>query len=73
MGPAIGSGRRVGSIIRRVGYAIGSLSIAWLAVNLVVGVVFGPTSSASPLTWAVVVALGGLIYREIRSREVRGA
>jgi hypothetical protein len=60
-------------VVRRIGYVIGSLTIAWLAVSLVAGVMFGQTSVGSPIVGAIVLLVGGLIYREIIRREVTTA
>ena len=60
-------------VARRIGYVIGSLTIAWLAVTLVAGVIFGHTSVGNPIVGAIVLVVGGLIYREIIRREVRAA
>ena len=56
-------------IVRRVGIAIGSLVMAYLAVSLVGGVLLGPAAVRSPLTGLVIVVLGGLIYEDIVRRE----
>jgi hypothetical protein len=55
--------------LRHVGIAIGSLSIAWLAVGLVAGVVFGRASMGNGFVELVVIVLGGLIFRDILRRE----
>jgi hypothetical protein len=57
-------------VLRRLGLMVGSLTIAWLAISLVAGVVFGPASVGNPIVGLAVIVLGGLIYREIRRREV---
>jgi hypothetical protein len=55
-------------LVRRVGIAIGSLVIAYLALALVGGVV--GLTSASGLAFALAVAVvGGLIYQDILRRE----
>ena len=51
--------------IRRVGIAIGSVAIAWLAVSFFVGALPGV------LAGLVVIVLGGLIYRDILGRDHR--
>jgi hypothetical protein len=56
-------------IVRRVGIAIGSLVIAYLAVSLVGGVLLGPAAIGSPLAGLVIVGLGGLIFADIIRRE----
>ena len=56
--------------LRRVGIAIGSLTIAWLALALVGGA-FGLTPSAGVSGLVAVIVLGGLIYLDIRNRERR--
>jgi len=60
-------------VARRVGYVIGSVVMAWLAVSLVAGVLFGHTSVGNPIVGTVVLVVGGLIYREIIRREVKTA
>jgi uncharacterized membrane protein len=60
------------TVIRRVGIAIGSLVIAYLAVSLVVGVFLGRSASENPVLIAfIAVVLGGLIYVDIMRRERR--
>lgn len=56
-------------IVRRFGIAIGSLVIAYLAVMLVAGVLFGPSASASPVVALVIIVLGGLVFADIVRRE----
>jgi uncharacterized membrane protein len=56
-------------IVRRVGIAIGSLVIAYLAVSLVGGILLGPAAIGSPLSGLVTVVLGGLIFADIIRRE----
>jgi hypothetical protein len=58
-------------IVRRVGIAIGSLVIAYLAVSLVGGVVLGPAAFGNPWVGLVVIALGGLVFVDITRREHR--
>jgi hypothetical protein len=57
------------TIIRRVGIAIGSLVIAYLAVSLVSGVLLGQAAQSNPLVGGVIVLLGGLVYADIMRRE----
>jgi hypothetical protein len=57
-------------VLRRVGIAIGSLTIAWLAVALVGGII-GLSTQVGVFGVIVVLILGGLIYRDILSREQR--
>jgi hypothetical protein len=52
-------------VARRVGLALGSFVIAWLAVSLVVGWLFGP---GNILVWVFAFAIGGRIYLEILRR-----
>jgi len=54
---------------RRVGIAIGSLTIAYLAVSFVAGIVLGPSGYQSPLTAVIVIVLGGLVFADIIRRE----
>lgn len=70
-------------VVRRVGIAVGSLSIAVLAVGLVGGLVLPligvpmaptPTMTVTPsglLEIPIALVLGGLIYRDIIRREQR--
>ena len=59
-------------VIRRVGIAIGSLVIAYLAVSLVAGVFLGRSVQENPVLIAfIAVVLGGLIYVDIMRRERR--
>ena len=55
-------------IVRRVGIAIGSLVIAYLAVGLVGGII-GLSAASGSLFGIVVFVVGGLIYRDIIRRE----
>ena len=59
------------TIIRRVGIAIGSLVIAYLAVSLVGGVLLGQSAQTNPIVVGVIVLLGGLVYADIMRRERR--
>jgi hypothetical protein len=59
-------------VLRRIGIAIGSLVIAYLAVSLVAGVVLGQTAQTNPfLVGLVSVVLGGFVYADIMRRETR--
>lgn len=58
-------------IARRVGIAIGSVVMAYLAIALVAGMLLGPAGSSSPWTAIVTVVLGGLIYLDIVRRDHR--
>jgi hypothetical protein len=58
-------------IARRVGIAIGSVVIAYLAIALVAGMLLGPAGSRSPGTVVVTLVLGGAIYLDIVRREHR--
>jgi len=55
-------------VARRVGIAIGSLVIAWLALSLVGGVI-GLTPASGIIGILAVVVVGGLIYQDIIRRE----
>jgi hypothetical protein len=55
--------------LRRIGIAIGSLVISWLAVSLVVTLVPGLGSLVGTWMGLIVVVLGGLIYVDILRRE----
>ncbi len=59
------------TIIRRVGIAIGSLVIAYLAVSLVAGVLLGQSAQTNPIVVGAIVLLGGLVYADIMRRERR--
>jgi hypothetical protein len=55
-------------ILRRIGIAFGSLTIAYLALALVGGAIgLGPTTGI--LGVVLVVVVGALIYRDIVGRE----
>ena len=56
-------------VVRRIGIALGSLTIAWLAVSLLAGVAWGSGASGNALIWLITVLLGGLIYQDIMRRE----
>jgi hypothetical protein len=56
--------------IRRMGIAIGSLTIAWLALALVGGLI-GLSPSSGVLGLIAVIVLGALIYLDIIKREQR--
>jgi hypothetical protein len=56
-------------VARRVGIAIGSVVIAYLAFSLVAGMFLGPRWFTSPLVPWIVLMLGGLIYQDIVRRE----
>jgi hypothetical protein len=55
--------------VRRIGIMIGSIMIAYLAANVVVGFLFGPDVAQRPGMAVVVLVLGGLVYRDIIRRE----
>ena len=56
-------------IVRRVGIAIGSLVIAYLAVSLVAGMLLGSSAGRNPLIAVVIIVLGGLVFADIIRRE----
>lgn len=56
-------------VLRRIGLALGSLVIAWLAVSLVAGTLLGTAVLGNKLVWLVTLVLGGLIYQDIIRRE----
>jgi hypothetical protein len=60
----------VAQTIRRMGIAIGSLTIAWLALALVGGVI-GLSPGTGVLGLIAVIILGALIYLDIIKREQR--
>jgi hypothetical protein len=55
-------------ILRRIGIAIGSLTIAYLAIALVGGII-GLSPAVGIIGVLAVIVLGALIYRDIVSRE----
>ena len=55
-------------IARRVGLAFGSFVIAWLAVSLVAGWLFG---SGNILVWVIAVVVGAGVYLDIVRRDRR--
>jgi hypothetical protein len=57
--------------LRRNGIGFGCIVATWLAVSLVAGFLLGSGASVDALVWPITLLLGGLIYREIISREQR--
>ena len=55
-------------IARRVGIALGSFVIAWLATSLVAGWLFG---SANFLVWVIAAVVGAGVYLDILRRDRR--
>ena len=55
-------------IARRVGIAFGSFVVAWLAVSLVAGWLFG---SGNILVWVFAAVVGAAVYLEIMRRDRR--
>ena len=55
-------------VARRVGIAFGSFVIAWLAVSLVGGWLFG---SANFLVWVIAAVVGAGVYVELLRRDRR--
>jgi hypothetical protein len=55
-------------IARRVGIAFGSFVIAWLAVSLVAGWLFG---FGNILVWVFAAVVGAAVYLEIMRRDRR--
>ena len=53
---------------RRVGIAVGSFVIAWLAVSLVAGWLFG---SGNILVWVIAAVVGAGVYLDILRRDRR--
>jgi hypothetical protein len=62
-------GRHGVVLVRRLGIALGSISMAWLAASLVVGVLLGADAVQRPGMAVITVVLGALIYRDIIRRE----
>jgi hypothetical protein len=58
--------------LRRVGIAIGSLTIAYLALALVGGII-GLDPGVGIVGVIAVLAVGALIYQDIISRETRAS
>ncbi len=58
-------------VLRRMGIALGSLTIAWLAVSPVAGAVLGHAASGNALVGLATVILGALVYQDIVRRERR--
>jgi hypothetical protein len=56
------------NVVRRVGIAFGSFVIAWLAVSLVAGWLFG---SANFLVWVIAAVVGAGVYLDIVRRDRR--
>lgn len=57
-------------IARRVGIALGSFVIAWLAVSVVAGWLFG---SANFLVWVIAAVVGAGVYLDLLRRDRRVA
>ena len=55
-------------IARRLGIALGSFVIAWLAVSLVAGWLFG---SGNFLVWVIAAVVGAGVYLDILRRDQR--
>jgi hypothetical protein len=55
-------------LVRRVGIAFGSFVIAYLAVSLVAGLLFG---SGNILVWVIAVIVGAGVYLDILRRDRR--
>lgn len=55
-------------VVRRVGIALGSFVIAWLAVSLVAGWLFG---SGNILVWVIAAVVGAGVYLDILGRDRR--
>jgi hypothetical protein len=56
-------------VARRVGIAFGSFLIAWLAVSLVAGWLFG---SGNVLVWVIAAVVGAGVYLDIVRRDQQG-
>ena len=55
-------------VARRVGIAFGAFVIAWLAVSLVAGSLFG---SGNFLVWVIAAVVGAAVYVDILRRDTR--
>jgi len=53
-------------VVRRVGIAIGSFVIAWLAVSFLAGWLFG---SGNVLVWVLAAGVGAVVYLELLRRD----
>ena len=53
---------------RRIGIAFGSFVIAWLAVSVVAGWLFG---SGNVVVWVIAAVVGAGVYLEIMRRDRR--
>ncbi len=58
-------------VVRRVGIAIGSVVIAYLAFSWFGWILFGQSWPSHPVVPWIVLILGALIYRDILRRETR--
>jgi hypothetical protein len=56
-------------VARRIGIALGSFVIAWLAVSLVAGWLFG---SGNILVWVIAAVVGAGVYIDIVRRDRQG-
>jgi hypothetical protein len=59
-------------ILRRIGIAIGSLTIAYLAFALIAGII-GQSPVTSLVGVVLVVVVGALIYQDIIGRETHAS
>lgn len=57
------------NVARRLGITLGSFVIAWLAVSLVAGWLFG---SGNILVWVFAAVVGAGVYLEVLRRDRRG-
>ena len=56
------------TVARRIGIAFGSFVIAWLAISLVAGWLFG---SGNVLVWVLAALVGAGVYLDILRRDRR--
>lgn len=61
-------GRFMAKVARRVGIAFGSFVIAWLAVSLVAGWLFG---SGNILVWVFAAVVGAGVFLDLLRRDRR--
>lgn len=66
---ASNEGETMVHVLRRFGIALGSLTIAWMAVSLIGGVLLGTAASGNALVGLATLVLGGLVYQDIMRRE----
>lgn len=56
-------------VVRRLGIALGSLVMSYLAVSLVAGLLLGPSAHDNPFVGVLIVVVGALVCADILRRE----